>query len=56
MSSKIVKIGIAILGIIFGVVETVSGSKDLIEAIKEDPVDTVKVKFVVDDEEEKESK
>lgn len=37
MSSKIVKIGIAILGIIFGVVETISGSKDLVDAIKEKP-------------------
>ena len=37
MASKFFKIGIAILGIIFGIVETVSGSKDLIDAIKETP-------------------
>ena len=35
--NKFFKIGLAVLGIIFGAVEIVSGGKDLVDAIKETP-------------------
>ena len=37
MASKIVKIGLAVLGIIFGGFEIVDGIKDLIDVTKETP-------------------
>ena len=37
MTNKFFKIGVAVLSIIFGIVEAISGGKDLIEAVKETP-------------------
>lgn len=44
MANKFFKIGIAVLGIIFGIVEAVSGGKDLIDAIKETPEENAEEK------------
>ena len=37
MASKFFKIGVAVISIIFGIVEAIGGGKDLLEAIKETP-------------------
>lgn len=44
MANKFFKIGLAVISIIFGIVETVGGGKDLVEAIKEQPEETEETK------------
>ncbi len=52
MANKFFKIGIAILSIVFGIVEAIDGSKDLIEAIKENPEENSVEKTEKDEEAE----
>lgn len=40
MANKFFKIGLAVISIIFGIVEAVGGGKDLIDAINEKPEET----------------
>lgn len=44
MTNKFFKIGLAVLSIIFGIVEAVGGGKDLVDAIKEKPDETTEEK------------
>ena len=48
--NKFFKIGLAVLGIIFGAVEIVSGGKDLVDAIKEEPEEEKKEEITEESE------
>ena len=44
MANKFFKIGVAVISIIFGIVEAIGGGKDLVEAIKEKPEENTEEK------------
>lgn len=44
MANKFFKIGVAVISIVFGIVEAIGGGKDLVEAIKEKPEENTEEK------------
>ena len=44
MANKFFKIGIAVISIVFGIVEAIGGGKDLVDAIKEKPEENTEEK------------